>query len=132
MPSSLTPEQIDALKRQLQHRLEDLRQEVHREMLQSDNERFIDLAGKVHDAEEESVADLLSDVNLAVIDFHINEIRDIEAAQERVGQGEYGVCIDCDGDIEYARLHAYPTAKRCHDCQTKYEHSYVQQGRPKF
>lgn len=132
MPTSLTPEQIDELKRQLQRRLEELRQEVHQELLQSDDEQFIELAGKVHDAEEESVADLISDLNLAVIDFHINEIRDIEAAQERITLGEYGVCIDCNGDIEFGRLQAYPTAKRCHVCQTKYEHSYAQQGHPKL
>ena len=50
------------------------------------------------------------------------ELGDIEAALERMDAGTYGQCTDCDVNIPSARLNAYPTAKRCIDCQTVAEH----------
>ena len=46
------------------------------------------------------------------------ELGDIEAALERMEAGTYGQCTDCGVTISPARLNAYPTAKRCIDCQT--------------
>jgi DnaK suppressor protein len=46
------------------------------------------------------------------------ELGDIEAALERTDAGTYGQCTDCNVTIPPARLNAYPTAKRCIDCQT--------------
>ena len=39
------------------------------------------------------------------------------AAEERVAAGRYGICIDCGRAIDYERLEAYPSAKRCLPCQ---------------
>ena len=50
------------------------------------------------------------------------ELGDIEAALERIQAGTYGTCTDCGVTIPAARLHAYPTAKRCIDCQSLIEH----------
>jgi DnaK suppressor protein len=49
------------------------------------------------------------------------ELGDIEAALERMDAGTYGQCTDCGVNIPPARLNAYPTAKRCIDCQTETE-----------
>ena len=49
------------------------------------------------------------------------ELGDIEAALARVQAGTYGTCSDCGVTIPPARLNAYPTAKRCIDCQAKAE-----------
>ena len=46
------------------------------------------------------------------------ELGDIEAALERIDAGTYDQCTDCGVRIPPARLNAYPTAKRCIDCQT--------------
>ena len=46
------------------------------------------------------------------------ELGDIEAALKRMDAGTYGQCTDCGVTIPPARLNAYPTAKRCIDCQT--------------
>ena len=46
------------------------------------------------------------------------ELGDLEAALERLDAGTYGHCTDCGVNIPPARLNAYPTAKRCIDCQT--------------
>jgi RNA polymerase-binding protein DksA len=108
---------------ELRARAAALRNEVRATLLKTNREQYADLAGQVHDAGEESVADLLVDVNQAEIARDIREIRDIESAQQRLSDGSYGVCQDCDEKIARARLDAYPTAKRCLKCQRGHEQS---------
>lgn len=109
----------------LKDRFCDLREEIRQELLRSDEQHFIDLAGQVHDLEEESVADLLVDLNLAILDLHIEEIREIDAALIRIAQGSYGVCTDCSVEIATERLNACLTAHRCTPCQSSYEHNHL-------
>ncbi len=49
------------------------------------------------------------------------ELGDIDAALERIQAGTYALCTDCGVGIPFARLNAYPTAKRCIICQTRKE-----------
>ena len=126
MSQSLTERQVAQLKGQLQQRFVELRETVRQELLQSDDERYQELAGSVADTGDESTADLLADVNLAVISNHINEIRAVEGALMRIARGTYGICMDCEGEIDRARLQAYPVAMRCWDCQARHESSYSQ------
>jgi len=117
--------EISELRGALDTRYAELREEIRRELLQSDEEHFIDLAGQVRDLQDESLADLLVDLGLEIIDMHLAEVREIEAALARISAGQYGECMDCRSEIETDRLQAYPTARRCWDCQSKYEKSYA-------
>jgi len=128
MGPELTDRQVAEFRQQLKDRFYALRKEIRQEMLDSDDQHFIDLAGRVHDLEEESVAALLVDLNLANIDRHIQEITDIDKALIRIAENNYGVCIDCDVAIETKRLNANLTAKRCLRCQDKHEKTFVQPG----
>lgn len=129
MDERLNRVQLAQLRERLERRLEELTEETRQILLASDEERYIRLAGEVHDLEEQSVADLLVDVQLADIDRHIEEIRDIEAALLRLAAQSYGVCVECGQPIGYARLDAYPTAKRCLVCQRRHEQTHKQPGR---
>lgn len=122
----MNSEQLGEFKGILQERMNSLREEVRQELLKSDDEHFVDLAGQVYDLEESSVADLLVDLNLAMLDQHIDEIRDIDAAMIRIMKGEYGICIDCGCETEFSRLRVVPTAKRCQSCQTAYERMHAE------
>lgn len=121
----LPKDQIRDLKRKLDDRFFELREEIRLELLDSDDQTYIALAGRVHDIGEASVADLLVDIQFADIDRHVQEIRDIDAALLRIAAGNYGVCKDCNVTIDVNRLKAFPTAKRCHRCQVKHEHDYA-------
>ena len=48
-----------------------------------------------------------------------HEIRMIEAALARIGDGEYGTCTRCGADIAEARLDAVPFTPFCRDCAGK-------------
>ena len=121
----LTEKQIRYFKKTLDDRFFELREEIRLELLKTDDQSYIELAGKVHDIGEASVADLLVDLQLADIDRHIQEIRDIDSALLRIAGGAFGFCGDCRIAIVAERLQAYPTAKRCHRCQVNHEHCYA-------
>jgi DnaK suppressor protein len=118
---SLTDEQIRVFKRQLDRRLQALREEIRQELLESDQAHFIELAGQVYDTGEASVADLLEDVELADVSRHVGTMREIDAALLRIARGTYGSCIDCGRAIGIDRLEAQPTAARCQACQARWE-----------
>jgi len=128
--ASLTQGKITELQRRLQARRSELRAEIREELLAADDMRYTDLAGRVHDSGDESVADLLADMDVARIDRQITEIRSIEAALRRIDMGLYGVCRECDGDIDYKRLQSQPAADRCVACQEQHERSYAHEGTP--
>lgn len=45
-------------------------------------------------------------------------IAKIDEALDRIDQGEYGYCDECDAQIGIRRLEARPTATLCIDCKT--------------
>ena len=122
--------QLHEFKSLLEQRYAALREEIVRGLLASDDQHFIDLAGQVRDLDEESVANLLVDLDLTIIDMHINEIRDIDAALLRITTGSYGTCIACGAEVAPERLRAFPTAKRCQPCQRNYEHNHAGNATP--
>jgi len=56
---------------------------------------------------------------LAVVESR--ELAAIDAALERIRDGLYGICDDCDRPIPVVRLQAVPYATRCLKCQREEE-----------
>jgi DnaK suppressor protein len=117
----LSEKQFQHFEQRLKKRREELRTIIHAELANSEQEDFTELAGMVHDAGDESFAELLRGIDLANRARELEEIQDIEAALERIKHGAYGTCADCHDEIAYERLEAYPTAKRCINCQSRRE-----------
>ena len=115
--AALTTSERDSLARTLEERKTLLREEIRRGLARMGNERYVDLLSGTSDAGDESVAMLLTDVANAEVARDAAELRDIVAAEARIAAGTYGTCIDCGAPIPFARLAAYPTAKRCLRCQ---------------
>ena len=130
MLNPLTEAQLRHLREQLVNRLAELQQEVHEILVRSDEEHYLELAGRVHDLEDQSLATLLVDVNLADVDRHVQEIREVEEALGRMAQASFGICRHCQQPIEYERLLAAPTAERCVTCQAEYERTHRQPAHP--
>ncbi len=108
-------------KRRLLQRSQELREDIRRELIKYDSERYGDLADQVADTGDKSVADLLVDLDLAEIDRDVQEFRDVEAALLRIAHGTFGECTNCGGEIEPDRLEAIPSAARCFRCQRNLE-----------
>jgi DnaK suppressor protein len=129
----LSPSQLAALSGALDRRQELLLAEVRAALEHSENQQYIELIDRVPaDIGDQSVGDMLADLNLAIVDRHVEEIRAIDAARRRLRQGGYGTCVDCGQELEFARLSAFPTALRCVPCQDQHERTYAHAGTPKL
>ena len=117
----LSEKELQYFKQRLLKRREELRVVIHDELVSSQQEDYAKLAGEVHDAGDESFAELLRGINLATRTRELEEVQDIEASLERIRNGTYGTCVECGDHIVYERFDAYPTAKRCMTCQSRHE-----------
>lgn len=123
--ATLTRKQIGHLSELMDERYERERKEIlavtQRMREQQDEDRPADMV----DVAQVGAA-LASDD--ATINQDVEDMRDIDAARERLATGTYGRCVDCGEAIAYERLLAYPTAKRCIHCQRLYEQQGAQRG----
>jgi len=125
----LTHGQLAMLTGRLADRTRELVSRVREELAHSEDRRYSDLVGTVLDAADESVASMLADQDIGLIKYQVMELRDVEAAQKRIADHVFGICIDCSEDIPFERLNAYPTAKRCIRCQQRHERKAGSAGR---
>ena len=49
------------------------------------------------------------------------QIRDIDAALERIDKGDYGTCMNCGETIDQRRLEVRPFSRYCIECKTDIE-----------
>ena len=123
--------QVTLLEQELDRRYAELLDEIREELSQSGDGEYIELLGRGGtDAGEEAVRDLLWGLNSTLYDRHIRQIRDIELARQRMREGLYGICADCDEEIPYDRLRARPTATRCIYCQQQHERAHAHAATP--
>jgi RNA polymerase-binding protein DksA len=126
----LTPQLVQDLKRKLQAERKRLLEEAQQELMRWGQHPIAEMTGEVPDVGDESVATAVTDLEHAIVERHVEEIRDIDTALQRIRHHRYGRCTDCDEDIEPARLMAFPTAKRCVDCQSLREHTFAHRATP--
>jgi RNA polymerase-binding protein DksA len=128
---ALTKAQRSKLERKLATLHESLLEEVRDALGKSENQQYVELIDRAPaDSGDQATGAALADLNLAIIDRHVREIRDIEATRTRIDNGSFGSCVDCGGEIVFERLLAYPTAKRCLVCQQQHEKTYAHEGNP--
>jgi RNA polymerase-binding protein DksA len=123
---ALTPEQTQELHKVVEQRRAALLAEVRSDLDKVREDRIDTIVGAVPDPGDESVASLITDLNVGDASRDIAELRMLEAARERMAQGSYGICINCGQDIGFERLRANPAAERCINCQTQYEKTHAQ------
>jgi DnaK suppressor protein len=128
--AGLNKQQIKGFARTLDDRHRQLRQEIRETLERSGEQSYVELAGRVRDEGDDSVARLFADMNAAMVDRDVQEIREIEAARQRIANGDYGICEECGNEIAVERLQVYPTAKRCITCQQQYEKTHASESTP--
>ncbi len=65
---------------------------------------------------------------LRVYGNEADELREIDAALDRIKEGTYGVCEGTDKPIPKKRLEAFPTARYCVEYQAELEKDSRRQG----
>ena len=125
--TNLTAQQRDELVQRLASRRQTLRAEVQRELENSDDPRVIGFKNELAATDDWVLADILADLDIAMVTRDIAELSEVEAALARVADGRYGICSDCGEPIGWPRLNVQPAAARCIACQEKLE---LRTGRP--
>jgi RNA polymerase-binding protein DksA len=130
--SHLTAAQVERFAAILRDRERVLQDEIRAQLLLSEQQHHVDLAGLVRDEGDDAVASVLADLDLAAIHRDVQELREVQSALTRLQTGHYGVCMTCGVDIACERLAAQPAARRCIVCENKYERTYAHDESPKM
>jgi DnaK suppressor protein len=127
---ALTSQQTEELRGLIDRRHAALLAELREDAARTRDEPYSEHAGPAPDSGDESVATLIADLEQADMTRDLGEFRALEAARERLKQGDCGTCVDCGGDIGFERLKAFPAALRCVDCQQRHEKTYGGEPKP--
>lgn len=130
MTEALTPRQTERLTAALAERRAELVSAIDDHVGQHAQTRYSDLVGQVGDLEDYALAELLVDDELAEIQREIGELREVQAAEDRLARGHCGTCDDCGGPVGFERLLARPTATRCVPCQEAHEQTQTRTEHP--
>ena len=76
---------------------------------------------RLGDELDKALAESAREVAVERINQQVITLRQVEAALDRITQGDYDQCEDCGGEIGEKRLIAIPWAGKCVECQSKGE-----------
>ncbi len=85
----------------------------------------------VVDAAELAASSAETDITEEILDSESKLLDKIDRALERLDDGTYGLCEQCDGRIPLARLRAKPAATLCLSCQVEKEQRETAQRKPR-
>lgn len=110
-PSKLQDETREELLRIRHELVEELKQ------YESDFQADVGVVAEGDDPTER----MLQQVRWGTMKHLHGRVKEVNAALERLSEGEFGVCKDCGKRIGRPRLLANPTATRCLVCQSRFE-----------
>jgi DnaK suppressor protein len=110
-----------AFLKQAKETLEDMKSQVlrgirddmkeDREGQKDDGRDTYDVASEERDRE----------INYLLTDRDRGKLQSIDQALERIEEGTYGICENCEGEITSERLKAMPFTRLCVQCQSERE-----------
>ena len=95
----------------------DLREDVFRNTGEALNTQF----EIPQDPGEQSMIDLLEDLQLSIADIRRQQLTHLDEAMGKLERGTYGFCENCGAGIGEKRLQVMPFATHCIRCQENIE-----------
>lgn len=108
---------LDYYKKKLLTRREELMKTIARtqeEGRTADEDPTVDLADKAANSYTKEFLFGMTSTDRSLLNL-------IDAALKRIQEDEYGVCANCQEEMQQKRLEALPWAKHCVSCQEKME-----------
>lgn len=108
---------LDYYKKKLQARREELLRNIARteeEGRAADDDPTVDLADKAANSYTKEFLFGQTNTDRSILQL-------IEEALKRIRENEYGLCANCQDEMQQKRLEAVPWAKHCVTCQEKLE-----------
>jgi len=119
MPT-LTLAQQTLLKNKLLDDLTILKQKVKTRLRISSKEHLKDLVSQIDDMNADTLIESLSNVESHSLNRYREEIKSIDAALQEMEMGLYGLCSDCEEELNIDELFSNPAKQRCTKCEIKY------------
>lgn len=118
---TVTKSQSAELARRIDALENEARKKIRETLPESAEQKHVATTGVVYDTGDEAAASTSEDFDHALLEHYLRELREIGAARGRLASGEINRCVDCEDEIGYRRLRAYPLATRFIECQTRHE-----------
>lgn len=113
--------QLNQYQRVLLTSLENLRRSMTEILMHSNHSSHNITAQRLEKLSVDDLLELASKIEIPSITHKISEMKSIDAALNNIQIGMYGLCADCEEEIETARLDVDPTTQRCLTCQNRYK-----------
>ena len=84
---------------------------------------------EVRDPAEDGQARMQASLDLVQLRRQEDELREVQQARERLREGSYGRCEECDEPIPFERLMARPEARLCIRHEEAWERAHPEAGR---
>ena len=102
-------QQLDRLLRAREGELQEAIRQTREQMATPDAGTGAD----VRDSAEDGDARMMATLQLTQLRRDEQELREVAAARDRMRQGTYGLCEECEQPIPFGRLQARPEARLC-------------------
>src|ERR1700687_3837959 len=115
--ASVDKKRTEYYKKKLSARREELLRNIARteeEGRQADDDPTVDLADKAANSYTKEFLFGMTNTDRTILNM-------IDEALKRIKIDEYGVCANCQEEMQQKRLEAVPWAKNCINCQEKIE-----------
>ncbi len=117
-------EQLEKFKKQLTNKRDEILNEAGKTLSDMTDQNI-----NIPDPNDRATVESGRSFELRIRDRERKLLSKIEAALERVDEGEFGVCDDCGEEIGRKRLEARPVTTLCIDCKTIQETKEKAQGK---
>src|SRR6516225_9146777 len=114
---TMDKKRLDYYKKKLLTRRDELTKTIARTQEEgriADDDQTVDLADKAANSYTKEFLFGITNADRAILNM-------IDAALKRIQSDEYGVCANCQEEMQQKRLEAVPWAKHCINCQEKVE-----------
>jgi DnaK suppressor protein len=114
---NMDKKRLEYFKKKLATRREELMKTIARtqeEGRTADDDQTVDLADKAANSYTKEFLFGMTNTDRTILNM-------IDAALKRIQVDEYGVCANCQDEMQQKRLEAVPWAKHCISCQEKME-----------
>jgi DnaK suppressor protein len=115
--SHMDKKRLEYYKKKLMTRREELMKTIARteeEGRQADDDPTVDLADKAANSYTKEFLFGMTNTDRTILNM-------IDEALKRIKANEYGLCANCQEEMQQKRLEAVPWAKNCISCQEKIE-----------
>ena len=122
---TITKEQQQQLQQHIMSEFALLKEKVKTRLSISSKQHLNDLVDKVDEMNADRLISSLSNCQSHSLNEYKNQIKSIDAALQGMELGLYGLCSDCEIELNIDELLACPTKQRCTSCEEKYQQQKV-------